>query len=363
VSDTPPDPETPEPVDPSVAVQVPPRRGGRLGPAVVLAALVLVGTLIGITGLGRTVTAAPIPLTAVVTVLPYLFAVVLLILFGLWALAPDRRLLPGLLVVVLVVGAVLWAPAIASRGQSAAGLPVTIVSWNVRRLWGGPDTSQPATACVQDVLGEIDADVLSLQEVSAADVATLSRALDLTCVHTDYLGQGDPNDGGLAACVREGDWRLHSGQAARFVPGHNWHYVFAEVEQDEHIFNVLAVHLQPYRLAAGGLARASQVPERQGDQSAELLRRVGRFRDPTVLAGDFNSTRDAALHVALRNPLVDAFERGGSGLGATFHLLGWLPIRIDYIYVTDTFAVRSSRIVPRDCSDHRPVVTELTLRE
>ena len=355
------DPSPSAPADPTT-VQVPPRKGGALGPVLVVLALVLVGTLIAVTGLGRAVTAAPIPLTALVTVLPYLYAALLAVLFGLWALAPDRKVLPGLLATVLVLGAVLWGPAIASRGETSAGLPVKVASWNVRRLWGGPEGDEPLT-CVQEVLADIDADVISLQEVSARDVATLSQALDLECVHTDYLGRGDPTDGGLAACVRRGAWKLHSGQAARFVPGHRWHYVFAEFEREGRIFNLLAVHLQPYRLAAGGLAQAADVPERQGDQSAELLRRVGRFKDPTVLAGDFNSTRDAALHVALRSPLTDAFERGGSGLGASFHLFGWLPIRIDYIYVTDTFAVQESRIVPRDCSDHRPIVTDLVLRE
>lgn len=359
----PPDHATPEP-DPSPVdgVYVRPRRGGRLGPVIAALAFALVVALMAATVLGRTVTAAPIPLTALVTVLPYLYAAAVVALFALWSAAPDRRTLPAMLAAVLVLAGVLWGPAMASRGSEADGMPVRVVTWNVRRLWGGPDSTSPPAQCVVDTLTEIDADVLSLQEVSARDLDAVSSALDLTCVQTDYLGTGDPTDGGLAACVRGDRWSLHSGQAARFVEGHAWRYVFAEVIQDKRIFNVLAVHLQPYRLAAGGLAQASEVPARQGDQSAELLRRVGRFQDPTVVAGDFNSTRDAALHVSLRAPLVDAFEQGGSGLGATFHLLGWLPIRIDYVYVSDDFSVARSHIVPSDCSDHRPVVTDLVLR-
>lgn len=349
--------------DSEAQVDVRPRTGGLLGPILVGIAIAGVATLFGMTLLGRSITAAPIVLTAIVVVLPYLYAATTAALFGLWAFAPDRRLLPALLGLVILVAALLWFPSLVSRGQEAAGLEVRVVSWNVRRLWGGRDDGGDPVACVVQTLTDIDADVLSLQEVTARDVATLSKALDLTCEHTDYHGQRDPTDGGLAVCVHEGAWRLHSAQPSRFIPKKSWNYVTAEIAQGDRIFNLLGVHLQPYRLGMGGLAHANHVPAMQGDQSAELLRRVGRFRDPTIVAGDFNSTRDAALHVALRNPLVDAHEQGGSGTGASFHLLDWLPIRIDYVYVTDAFAVRSSRIVPKDCSDHRPIVTELVLKD
>lgn len=343
-------------------VVVHPRTGGRAGAVLVGFAIVVVVALFGITWLGREITAAPIPLTATVTVLPYLYGGVLAGLFGLWAIAPDRRLIPALLAVVVLGGAVLWGPALTSRGQDAAGLPVRVASWNVRRLWGGPGDDGEPYACVVDTLREMNADVVSLQEVTGQDVYRLASALELSCSQIDYLGSRDPDDGGVAVCVRKGPWKLHSSRPHRYVAGRAWNYVFAEIAQGERIFNLLAVHLQPYRLGRGDLARANRVPEVQGDQSAELLRRVSRFRDPTILAGDFNSTRDAALHVALRSPLIDAHEQAGSGLGATFHLLGWLPIRIDYVYVTDAFTVRASRIVPRDCSDHRPIVTDLVLR-
>lgn len=355
--------ETPDGSTTEPTLPVRPRRGGALGPILVVACLVLVAVLVGITGLGRTVRSAPIVLTALVTVLPYLFGGVLVLLFAAWSLAPDRRLLPGLLAIVLVLGAVIWGPAMASRGQTADGTAVRVVSWNVRRLWGGPDTSRPADQCVVDTLRALDADVLSLQEVSRRDVDTLTAVLDLTCSHTDYLGRDDPDDGGLAVCVRAGDWSLERTETPQFVRGQPWNYVFTEVSDGTHVFNVLGVHLQPYRLGSRGLAGASEVPSRQGDQSAELLRRVRRFKDPTVVAGDFNSTRDGALHVSLRDELIDAFERGGSGLGATFHFMDWLPVRIDYVYVTPSFAVVESRIVPEDCSDHRAVVSELVLRE
>lgn len=353
-------PASAESSDPT-RLQVPARRGGWLGAPLLIGSVVGVVSLFVLTAVGRTWVAAPIPLTAVVTTLPYLYGAALVGLFGVWVVAPDRRAIPALLGSVLVVGCVLWGPVLASGGSEVQGEPVRVLVWNVRRLWGGPDGAFDPEACVVQTLRDAKADVIALQEVSARDVELLSRSLPLACVHTDYLGLGDEDDGGVAACAQGDRWELRDGAPAQFVPDHRWNYVFTEFGRGEQIFNLLSVHLQPYRLASGNLVRAGQVPARQGDQSAELLRRVTRFRDPTVLAGDFNSARDGALHVALRGPLTDAFEQGSSGLGATFHLLGWLPVRIDYVYVSDAFTVNQSRILPVDCSDHRPIVTDLTL--
>jgi endonuclease/exonuclease/phosphatase family metal-dependent hydrolase len=331
--------------------------------ALVVVGAALVCGLLVVTGIGRNLRSPPVPLVAALVVLPYLYALTACILSTVWILVPDRRTPPALLAAVVLVAAGLWGVAVADWPESAPGVPLRVVTWNVRRLWGGPGDGGDPTTCVVQALDKANPDLLTLQEVSRHDVDTLESRLGLSCVHTDYFGTGDPDDGGLAACVREGRWTLRSGQTSRFVPDGDWHYVFAELAHKNRVVNVMSVHLQPYRLRAGGIGRAAGVAARQGNQSAELLRRVSQLRDPTILAGDFNSTRDAALHVALRNDLVDSFERGGTGFGSTFHLFDLLPIRIDYAYVTPDFAVTHAEVVPAPCSDHLGVRADLILRE
>jgi endonuclease/exonuclease/phosphatase (EEP) superfamily protein YafD len=357
-------PDTEAPADPSPpAPPLPePRTGGWVGLGIVASVALLAATLLAATWLGRVSREPPVPLTAIVTVLPYLYALTLALLFAAWSAVPDRRLLPALLGVVTIVAALLWGPTLPGWSEPDDGDAVRVVTWNVRRLWGGPSDGGDPAACVVKVLREIDADLLSLQEVSANDVGRLERELGVSCVQADYLGTGDPAAGGVAACVRPGPWAWRSGTHARFVHDKAWRYAFLEAERDGRVVNLVAAHLEPYRLAAGGLQHAAAVSAAQGDQSAELLRRVTRFRDPTILAGDFNSTRDAAMHVALRGLMRDAFEVGGRGFGPTFFLFDRVPIRIDHVYVTHTFAVRGARVVARDCSDHRPMVADLTLR-
>jgi len=353
--------------------------GSCLGAGLTWAFAATVVGLIGVTLVGRMDAAPPALLAALVTFLPYLFATALLVGFGVWTLAPDQRVPPLGLAVLTLVGAALWGPSWRSKASASDGTSVRVMSWNLRRLWGGPADGGDPRACAVDVVRAEAPEVLTLMEVSADNVAWLAEALDLECRHHTYReGQGRQR-GGLATCTRGERWSLGKGGGQRFVDAKDWYFVQAEVRGPT-VFNLLAVHLSPYDYAAQRLrtgvrelARGEastlaqlgrsgrEVFKGQSDQAAALLDRVGRFRDPSVVAGDFNSTRDAALHVALRRQLVDAWEEGGMGYGGTIAFAEVLPLRIDYVYATRDFGVAGARVPPAGCSDHRPVVVDLVL--
>ncbi len=347
-----------------------PRTAGGLGAVVAAGSGLLVVALLGLTLAGREVHAAPAWLAVPVLLLPYLYAAAGLSLFSFWIVAPDRREPPVLLVVVLAAAAALWGSSWAARGlEPTAGEPLRVMSWNVRRLWGGADDGGDALQCAVATIAEADPDVVTLLEVSRDDVDELSAALQLTCVHGTYNGSTRSDRGGLASCVRGDRWSLKSGSALRYSDAVPWFYVSTEVEREGRVVNLLAVHLRPYDLrrldesfSLRAVASVQETYRSQGDQSAALLRRVERFADPTLLAGDFNSTRDTALHVALREHLTDVWERGGFGFGATVTALGQLPLRIDYIYASADFDVVGASVPDVGCSDHQPVVGEVVLR-
>lgn len=356
---------------PTPPVPPPPRRGGRAGAVLAWALAAALVALWAVTAAGRSWSAPPVFVSAAVTFLPYLYVGLAIALFGAWTLLPDRRLLPTLLGLTGASAGLLWGPSWRHDPDESEGRRLRVMSWNVRRLWGGPgevgnlrDVAD-ATACVVERVEAEQPDVLALLEVSRRDVASLSSRLGLSCVHSDYLGEDDPDLGGLAACVRGHDLVIRGGPR-RFVDDDPWTYVFAEIDDGSTVFNLMSVHLAPYRFDAGGsiaeLSRRGEVVFRnQGDQSAALLDLVGRLHDPTVMAGDFNSTRDTALHASLRGRLVDAWERGGQGFGATVRFMERLPLRVDYVYVTPGFAVKGTRVPDVSCSDHRPIVTDLVL--
>ena len=297
-------------------------------------------------------------LTAALFLLPHLYLTHLAGTFALWIVLPDRRAVPAIGTATLLTAALLWLPSLASRSSDAPADRIRMATWNVQRLWGLEEDLPAARACVQAGVEAMEPDVLTLLEGSSTDVGILSEALGLRCVHSRYHDAGAENQGGLAVCVRGS--LVFEGAPQRFTDREDWNYVFAEVRRGDETFNVLAVHLWPYRLG-GGLRFTRRIAHGQADQGKVLLSRVDRFKDPTLVAGDFNSTRDFHLHSALRRSLQDTWEVGGLGFGATKWVKDLLPIRIDYIYASEAFTVHQSVVPAIDCSDHRPVVTDLSL--
>ena len=334
-------------------------RGGVWGTGVVaLLGLAIVGVL-AVTACGRSVRAPGPLLVVMVTVLPYLYGAAGTAAFAAWCILPDRRSLPALLAVVSIAAGVLWGPSFPARPQRAEGVSLTAISWNVQRFWGGEDDP---VQCVVDGIVAADPDVVTLLEISRDALEAVQERLHLTCVHSDYFGTDDASRGGLAVCARRDVFTV-SGSGHAFSDEDAWQYVSAEITGQGRQFNVVGVHLQPYWPLTGAVMRQSvsdlaqgepgsllaasrdgaAVVARQGRQSSALLERVSLYQDPTLILGDFNSTRDSALHTELRRSFVDTFARGSRGFGATVHALGWLPLRVDYIYATPDFAVRRDR--------------------
>ncbi len=354
---------------------VEPRTGGGWGAVLVALGGLALLALLGVTVAGAVLAAPPAPLAVAVVVLPYLYAAHAAVLFGLWTWFPDRRGPPLLLGALGIAAAVAWIPGPARLAPETEGQPLRLQTWNVQRLWGEP----AALACAEAVIRAEEPDVLTLLEVSAEDLERLSTDLGLTCAHHAYTSDQGPRAGGLATCVRGGRWTLASGEGQRFVDDEDWFYVFSEIRPasaPHRAVNVLAVHLYPYRLAgllrgstglsASGVLelgrRSESVWRGQSDQVAALLERVRRLSDPTLIAGDFNSTRDAALHHELRRTLTDVWRAGGLGFGGTVRLFG-LPLRVDHVYGSPALAVREARVPAVACSDHRPVVADFVLTD
>ncbi|MCB9680010.1 MAG: endonuclease/exonuclease/phosphatase family protein [Alphaproteobacteria bacterium] len=343
-----------------------PRRGG---PAITgIAVLTLAVWLLAWGSAVSTlvVDALPATLVALLAFLPYVAGVALGVLFVLWTLAPDHRGMPWFLAAALLVPLAWWGPTWARRPLATDGTPVRVMTWNVRRLWGVPEDEHDATACVVAAIEAADPDVVVLQEVTAADLGRLSDGAALTCTWGTYRTRDAATGSGIAVCARHG-WALQ-GAPEPFVDGDDWRYVRAVVRHGDADLGVLGVHFQPFQLLddpVGHLSRAvTRLPAIAAAHTAQgeaLLARVDDSERPVVVAGDFNSTRDTPLHAVLRRHLVDAWEAGAVGMAGTVNVLGWLPMRIDFLYVTPNLGVADTSMPPAACSDHRPVVTDLRI--
>lgn len=365
-------------IDDTLIVDTPLRTAGVLGIVLVAITFLLLFALVAISYFGASVRTPPAVLTGAVMMLPFLSAGYLAWTFGVWVIAPDRRGPPFCLAVAVLWLATQWGPAWPSLGGPVNPTPLTMMEWNVERLWGETEDGRTALACVREALEDIQPDLISFLEVSADELNKLSEGLPLTCVQADYLNSGSAARGGLAMCAYGDQWSLTGGGPQPYLDNDKWTYVFAEFSNGDARANALAIHLRPYAFGThsiresvfdfatgdlGPLQRLHQegvtVAKQQGDHSEALLDRVSRFKDPTVVAGDFNSTRDMALHYRLRERLVDTFDAVGNGSGATVRMGGWIPLRVDFVYHTEDIESDKARVLDVQCSDHQPIVAEL----
>ena len=98
---------------------------------------------------------------------------------------------------------------------------------------------------------------------------------------------------------------------------------------------------------------------------AEQVRRLREMIEgepyPFIVCGDLNSTPNNWVYGHLAGRLQDAFRQAGKGWGGTYHAR--LPLfRIDFIFASEEWEVRSAHVVRAIASDHFAVTAELILR-
>jgi endonuclease/exonuclease/phosphatase (EEP) superfamily protein YafD len=316
---------------------------------------------------------SPLPAWAVLTLtlLPWLAVALMAWAFTLWTLVPDHPAAGWLFALSLAAPAAQWGPVFPARPTAIAdeGTPLTVVTWNVRRLWGAPEAEGDATTCIVEALTAEDPDVVLLQEVSSSELAKLVGPLDLDCIHGTYAEADPVGSAGLAVCSRGDRWRRTGGTIDRFRSDEDWRFVRATVGDGTHELSVLGVHLFPYRILhdpvgsfASAASRFPATTAAQQAQADQLLTEAGMPPERVVLGGDFNATRDTPIHARLRRALDDTWEVGGQGFGATVRVLDAVPMRIDYLYASHDIGVVDSEIPDVSCSDHAPIRSELRVR-
>lgn len=343
---------------------------------------------------GRYTLTPPGWLAVVVTLLPYLYAGLFIVCGVFWGIVRKRMLLVSM-AGLLLSGGVLWGSLLISRKTSASlqTAPLKVMVWNVQRM--GEFSAQPQSiaqqvSCVSQFIAQERPDLFALLEVTYTQLQALQRQMNIPqdhCLWSDYYGTGQTRFGGLATCILSPTNHLTISRRRDLNLPPNWKYLFIEVQHtsdDTTVpLNFLAVHIAPPQVSDRAVAKVftdllkgkisgihqglsllqkyEQQVTLQGTQAVNALQRIGGFQDPTIMAGDFNSTQDAALHRHLRQSLIDTWLTAGFGFGTTRYWGDFLPLRIDYVYVTPEFAVQDSQTFAYECSDHLPVISTLFL--
>ncbi len=272
-----------------------------------------------------------------------------------WLFAAGAALLPVL--------AFFAALGVETESADPVADPIRFVSYNVHSAYdidGNLDV-----AGIAEVIADIRADVVGLQEVSRGqllsantDLLTLLQ-LELGFEHVAFFGTTDPvwgnailsrypiidvatdylprvgtpmRRGSLGALVAIGD------RDVLVINTHLQHVNDSDVHDEDPEADLLPVHTE----------QISVILDQWGGQT------------PAVLMGDFNARPDwAQIGMVISAEWVDTWAEAGSGDGFTSNAAD-PKYRIDYIFHTSDMTATDVGVIQSTASDHFPVVADLS---
>ena len=245
------------------------------------------------------------------------------------------------IVVACSLLAAVWPQWGAERGRAQPGAQVlTLYSANL--YYRNTDV-----AAITASVAEARPDIIVFIEASRGVVSSLDRVL------VDY-----PHRLVATGRLRRGTSETVIASRYPLTPGSNaapdFDYALARVETPLGPVNVVGAHLTrpwPY-----------QVQWEQIRQARGLTSLISDVPGPTIVAGDFNSISSGRIG---RQIQAEAGLKANPGWPGTWpaQLPAFLGFTIDQVYRTPDLAVVGRRVGLRTGSDHRPVVTRLTLAE
>lgn len=158
----------------------------------------------------------------------------------------------------------------------------------------------------------------------------------------------------------------------------NGNSFYADINMKGKIIRIVNVYLNPFSFDKQKVRPAEDLEENKVKMKYVLKRLIPTFKIhqdevsdvreaidhspyPVILAGDFNSVPNSYEYYTLGKGLTDAFVTAGKGSATSFHDYKF-PIRIDYIFVSETIKPVSYRVDRSiKLSDHFPVIGEFKI--
>ncbi|MES2572395.1 MAG: endonuclease/exonuclease/phosphatase family protein [Verrucomicrobiota bacterium] len=222
-----------------------------------------------------------------------------------------------------------WRSAPASAKISG----VRVVLWNVARA----ETRFPGIA---SWLHQQEADLISIAEAESANPRSLARWRAEFPQYETCLSAGN------MLCMVRGDL-LHS-ESGELSSGS--YYALHRVRVRGRELTVLQadIYARPRKSRRAPLKRLVELARRHSGENLVVL-------------GDFNTPADSAHLDALRAELTNCFEAVGNGIAETWPF-PFPVLSLDQIWVSRSVRPLQSTHGWSSLSDHRPVITDLTLR-
>ncbi|MBY5957166.1 endonuclease/exonuclease/phosphatase family protein [Membranicola marinus] len=248
----------------------------------------------------------------------------------------------------------------------------TISTLNVKNNFWHENQDQSSNFVLN--FSEKDPTLLVLQEISDVQIRKVAELLDYAHGSQDYPQLKNTTLGIFSKHPLTNLQSIDNSEGRTIA-------VFADIQlahQTIRLFNI-HLHTNAVTLRAGkfspesfskkeGLRAFNDMLRAYNENASKRLNELGRIQEyvtgspyPVIIAGDANDTPYSPIYRALKGNLQNGFERGGFGFAQTYNGL-ILPLKIDHIFMDNSFFIYHTLIEKIDYSDHNPITTSFSFK-
>ena len=259
-------------------------------------------------------------------------------------------------------------------------MAIRIVSYNVGRFANlrdkdGKILRRQCEDSVYAFLRQTEADIICLQEYYSENTDALRATLEAGFGGHDYDFYVFQGKYGCFGNVILSRFPILDQGVIKFEHSANL-AIFTDIKAHGQQFRLYNCHFESYNISFPGLVKGladrkdsiwkeTEKKMRRSlslrpEQVDKVIRHIADCPSETILCGDFNDSPMSYTYQKLIRGHIDTFREAGHGFGATYSIL-WPALRIDYMFLPETYEALSHSSPHMKFSDHYPVIAEFII--
>ncbi|MAV65744.1 MAG: endonuclease [Bacteroidetes bacterium MED-G13] len=280
-----------------------------------------------------------------------------------WIYKLKKQFLLSLFVLVIGCSTVQNFINFSNNSVYATDNKISVLSYNVRlfNLYNWIDNSEIENQ-INKFLVEKNADIICLQEYRNNVLIMPNHPYKYEYLRGDNLKYGQ---------VIYSKFPIINSGIINLVSRSN-SAIYVDVEINKKTIRIYNVHLESFSLSnkkdvikfheSGNklYESVSKTFSIQQDQLEIIEKNIKKTPHDIIFSTDLNNTAFSYIYRQLNNQFKDSFIEKGNGFGTTF-FYNYIPLRIDFILISESLKVNKFKTYEINYSDHKPIYSEIII--